>query len=392
MRNILDGSASRTSPLKVAVVIPSTRRPDAEGHPEAALRYLHPVLTSLGNVTALSVFTGLPNRSGGSYDIVHFNALRLFLSPKPGKYARSLSIASPLLLLRLWRRRYDVVIGFEYSSSTLWALLAARLSGATPMIFQEHVSHLSRSRLLLRRVLRRLARFGLANSPEAEIDLSARVGFDQEHVFRTPLLVPPPREFLTSMPFPLPHRQGATLFLAIGQLSERKNITSLLEASARLAARGYVFGVWIAGSGPLHDALSSRIRYLNLEAVVQLLGDVPYQAVGHLYAACDAFVHPAFTDYRAVAVLEAMSFGKPILLSTGDGSAGTLVRDGTEGLLFNPEDVDALAQCMARCINEPTILQTMGSASESAVHDLRPARAAMHLCSVISSTTQGCVS
>ena len=61
---------------------------------------------------------------------------------------------------------------------------------------------------------------------------------------------------------------------------------------------------------------------------------VPYEGIGHLYAECDVFVMPTLSDYRSVSVLEAMRFGRALIVSRRDGNAGETARHGDNAFLF----------------------------------------------------------
>lgn len=60
-----------------------------------------------------------------------------------------------------------------------------------------------------------------------------------------------------------------------------------------------------------------------------------------------------------LAVLQAMAAGKPIL-GTSVGGIPEAIRNGIEGLLVNPRDVEALASSLAQMIQDPNSRQTLG--------------------------------
>jgi UDP-glucose:(heptosyl)LPS alpha-1,3-glucosyltransferase len=79
------------------------------------------------------------------------------------------------------------------------------------------------------------------------------------------------------------------------------------------------------------------------------------------YTAADCLAHPTLEDTFAMAVLEAMAHGLPVLVSTERycGIAGDL-QDGHNALILNdPRDAEALAQCVEHLFRVPGLCQSM---------------------------------
>lgn len=378
--------------LRVAVILAPGRRPrtGSDASPEASLRYLHPLLDELAQHVDLTLFAGLPSRNDLRYKICGLPGKTVRTPGAKRGYDPSVSLVSPTMVAHLLRGRFDAVVAFEYSLATLWSLCAARMHGSVSFIFQEHISNLSTGRRATRKLLGKLAGYGLANTAEAERSLIEEVGFSRSRVARAPLLVPPSAGFLKRIAVDPPTTQRRPIFLAVGQLTERKNLETLVAAVEQVMRRcDETFSVWIAGDGPLRPSLERQITSRSLSGVISLLGDIPYGGIGYLYEACDVFVHPTHTDYRAVAVLEAMSFARPVILSRGDGSAGTLVNDGIEGWLFDPRSVAQLARAIETCVLRADSLSVMGSRAAAAVCELQPSLAATRLVDILHRAIEG---
>lgn len=79
------------------------------------------------------------------------------------------------------------------------------------------------------------------------------------------------------------------------------------------------------------------------------------------YVAVDCLVHPTLEDTFAMAVLEAMAFGLPVLVSNERycGISGAL-QDGLNALILkDPRDAEALAQSIERLFRVPGLRQNM---------------------------------
>ncbi len=164
---------------------------------------------------------------------------------------------------------------------------------------------------------------------------------------------------------PPPRRPAAVPTIAtVGRLHPDKGIDVLLEAMARLrrrvpAARAVVVG----GPQPGHEGyraeLLDRRRQLGLDDAVDFAGPLPSPQAVLLGAS--AYVQPSRerTELQPVAVLEAMAVGLPVV-ATRVGGVPEMLDGGRLGLLVPPEDPEALADALARVLEEPGLADRLG--------------------------------
>ncbi len=299
--------------------------------------------------------------------------------------ATRVPLVSPIFLISLIRARPKFILSTEYGPHTFLALLAARLIGSQGLIFKEHAdcAGLSSHRLLYRKLLTSLAQGTVVNTDAARRDVESLLGADPARVHQVPLLVPPMTNQLTQADPSLALTGARPVFLFVGRLVEQKNVSALLEASSLLRREGLSFSVWIVGDGPCSSALAQQARDLGLGDTANFAGPVPYDAIGHFYAFSDVFVMPSFRDYRSVAVLEAMRFGKPIIDSSNDGNSGDSVLSSVNGFVFDPTDVRGLAWAMRQFIEQPGLTKEMGTRSAEFMADRTPTSSAEALGSVL---------
>ncbi len=147
---------------------------------------------------------------------------------------------------------------------------------------------------------------------------------------------------------------GAPLrLLSVGSLQAYKGHRFLVEACARLRARGQAFHCRIVGGGGLEKRLRRQIASLGLGAMVELAGVATESEVTAAMAAADVFVLPSIVapsgqmEGIPVALMEAMAAGLPAVASRLSGIP-ELIADGQDGLLVPPGDAEALARAVAR--------------------------------------------
>src|SRR6266851_6527737 len=145
------------------------------------------------------------------------------------------------------------------------------------------------------------------------------------------------------------------IFRAIfsGALIERKGIHHLLEAWHRLNLRDAE--LWLLGS--VHEEAKPHLKKFGRENI-RVLGfkrDLEnYLNQGSVY------VFPSRLEGSAKTIYEAAASGLPMITTR---EAGDVVRDGVEGIIVQPGDVDAIAAAIEHLSRRPEIVASMGGAA-----------------------------
>jgi glycosyltransferase involved in cell wall biosynthesis len=150
---------------------------------------------------------------------------------------------------------------------------------------------------------------------------------------------------------------GVTVIGCVGILEERKGHRCLLEAAARLKAKGVRLRYRIAGAGSLRQQLERDAASLGLNDEVEFLGFVHDTAA--FFADIDLYVMPSLFEGLGVAALEAMAAGKPVIASRVGGLAESVVDDVT-GLLVAPGDDAQLADAIEKLHRDPARAAALG--------------------------------
>jgi len=134
-------------------------------------------------------------------------------------------------------------------------------------------------------------------------------------------------------------RQGFNC-LYVGRLSREKNIPCLLRALHELG--DLPIRLTIAGAGHEESELRRLTAELSLMDRVFFQEPITYTEV--LYRNHDVLVLPSIYEGLGLVILEAFSFGLPVIGSNVDGIAELLAED--RGLLFKSNDHLDLARCL----------------------------------------------
>lgn len=148
------------------------------------------------------------------------------------------------------------------------------------------------------------------------------------------------------------------LILFVGRLIEKKNVHLLVSVIARLKQEFPQIGLMVAGDGPYKAKLVQQVKRLNLVESVNFLGHV--DDVYPLYKMCDCFVLPSKTEGMPIALLEAMSCEKPIVVSAV-GSIPNIVTHKINALLVEPGNVDSLYKQIKGIIYDKTLREYLAN-------------------------------
>jgi glycosyltransferase involved in cell wall biosynthesis len=160
----------------------------------------------------------------------------------------------------------------------------------------------------------------------------------------------------------LPKSAGPLVFGFIGGLSPVKGVDQLIRSFQKIAVDRNI-KLTIAGAG--EPAYEQSLRAAAGPAV-EFLGYVPS---ADFYARIDVLVVPSlWHEPLGSVVFESLAHGLPVI-GTLRGGMPEMIRDGVNGLLYEPSDESNLVTAMQRILNDAALLQVMrDNAASSASH------------------------
>jgi len=160
--------------------------------------------------------------------------------------------------------------------------------------------------------------------------------------------------------------------LFLGQIGNRKGVFDLLEvlSNNRPDFKDKVH-VTIGGIGEV-DRLLKTIKEKQFNGDVTFAGWVKGSKKAELLNDCDVYILPSYNEGLPISVLEALSYGKPVI-STDVGGIPEIVRPGYNGWLFQPGDHEALTTIIREVIDNRENLKEYGSNSLLISRDYTPA-------------------
>ena len=203
------------------------------------------------------------------------------------------------------------------------------------------------------RLSARVADAVIVPSEAVRADVMRILGLPPERVFAIPEAAGPafhPQDAAAVEAVRRRYGLDGPFILSVGSLEPGKNRERLLEAFARLRARGLEHTLVVAGQRAWrYEGEEPLAQRLGLADSVRFLGHVPQADLPALYSAADLFAFPSLYEGFGLPALEAMACGAPVVASNVSAVPEVV---GDAALQVPPLDVEALADAMERLLRD----------------------------------------
>jgi glycosyltransferase involved in cell wall biosynthesis len=147
-------------------------------------------------------------------------------------------------------------------------------------------------------------------------------------------------------------------FAFVGRFVPEKGIPVLLQAARQLMAESALFKVVLIGDGPERAMLENIISRDQMQKHVRITGYLRGAELEQSLRDVDVVVMPSVWEETAgLAAIEQMMRGR-LVIASDIGGLGEVVGDA--GLRFAAGDSAALAVCMRRALQEPSLIERFG--------------------------------
>ena len=166
----------------------------------------------------------------------------------------------------------------------------------------------------------------ISNSKEVQKRIKKFYGRDS-------IIIYPPVELAKDLTEGKKDNMKPPFYLALGRLAAYKNFNLLVQAFNLLG-----WPLVIAGTGKEEKALKKYAK-----ANITFTGAVTEYDKAKYMSTCEGFIFPVVDEDFGITVVEAMSYGKPILAHRSGGPLET-IREGRDGMFFDEPKLDSFVE------------------------------------------------
>jgi glycosyltransferase involved in cell wall biosynthesis len=148
----------------------------------------------------------------------------------------------------------------------------------------------------------------------------------------------------------------------VGRMTEVKDTGAVLEIVRATRDRGVEAVLCMVGDGPDRERLEQLAHELGIARSCYFVG---YQSdVAGYYRLFDAFVLPSVNEGTPVSAIESLASGTAVVANRV-GGVPDVVRDGVDGFLVEPGDIDAAAARLAELAMDPALRTRLGASGRT---------------------------
>ncbi len=155
-----------------------------------------------------------------------------------------------------------------------------------------------------------------------------------------------------------PDKSGNTSFkiLYLGKLDQNKGIFETINIIRLLSDNNKSVVITIGGRGPDEILMKKKIQELKLEKYFNFLGWVDHKEKINLFSSHDCLLLSSHFEGFPNVILESILY-KTSVVASNVGSVGDIIKDGYNGLLFEPKNVLEAVKKIELLIDNPNLKQ-----------------------------------
>jgi len=259
-----------------------------------------------------------------------------------------------------WRNRIDVLHSpASVSPFILPCPCVLTIHDVIPFVFPELIPKIPRHYWnIAYRISARLAHFIITDSYSAQKDIAKYLGISKKRLkvvylasSQQKLGVKDKRQLISVQNN---KRDNLPYILWVGKMFTHKNLDRVLRAYSKLIKIKHInHQLIICGMrGWGYPIFARTVEELNLQDRVIFKGYVPDDVLRSMYTKASLFVFPSLIEGFGLPIIEAMSYGVPVITSNYGAMAEVA---GDAALLVDPYSVDEIAEAMHRDLTNETL-------------------------------------
>ncbi len=153
------------------------------------------------------------------------------------------------------------------------------------------------------------------------------------------------------------------IFFMLSRALHSKGVSEYLEAAEKVKSKHPNAKFMYLGEidESMQDSLKKEeVQYYIDKGIINYYPEHPDVRI--YYRQCSVFVLPSYREGIPRTVQEAMSMGRPVIVTDAPGCRETVI-NGKTGFMVEAKNTDALSEAMCKFIESPQLIKTMGEES-----------------------------
>lgn len=152
------------------------------------------------------------------------------------------------------------------------------------------------------------------------------------------------------------------IMITLSRLDKGKKNGDIIRAFAKLNNKDWQ--LYILGDGNEYNNLSSLIRELKLENQVKLLGYIKKEDIGKYLSKASIFVMASLTEGLPMVLLEAASFGIPLVAYETKSGVNDIINNDYNGYVIKNRDENEYVEKLNVLMHDDNLRKRLGSNSK----------------------------
>lgn len=148
--------------------------------------------------------------------------------------------------------------------------------------------------------------------------------------------------------------------ISVGRLSPEKGYLDLIEVYIKVAKKYPDWKLKIIGDGIQKEELENKIKNNNMEKLIELPGFKNKIELEKIELDASIYVMTSFTESFGLVLVEAESYGLPIVVFDSAQGAHEIVQDGKNGYFIKNRNKDEMANKIIELIESKELRKKMG--------------------------------
>lgn len=146
--------------------------------------------------------------------------------------------------------------------------------------------------------------------------------------------------------------------ITVSRLIKKNGIHHLIQALTVLRSKEIIVELKIIGTGLWEKKLKNLSRKLGLEKQVTFLGYIPNEKIKEHLSSSLLFLRSSLWEGFGISFIEAMAC-KTCVIGTDVGGIPDIIKDGKNGLLVKPGNIDQLANAIEKLLNDKKLREKL---------------------------------